>query len=40
MQTGRAAAVWCAYLWKVHRGVVPMIHTTGALFYSPVNFTG
>jgi len=36
MQRDPAAAVCCAYIRKVHCAVVC---TTGALFYSPVNFT-
>jgi len=36
-QRDRATAVYCAYVRKVHCAVV---RTTGALFYSPVNFTG
>jgi len=39
-QRDRAAAVCYAYVRKVHCAVVHTVRTTGALFFSPVNFTG
>jgi len=40
MQRDRATAVCCAYVQKVDCAVVRMVCTTGALFYSMVNFIG